>query len=274
MPELPEVEVTRRGIAPALTGLRIAAVRARVPALRYPLPAKLGRLLAERRLDAVRRRGKYLLLDFGTGHLLIHLGMSGSLRLVAADKPAEKHDHLDLVFSGRGVNTMLRLRDPRRFGAVLWLGDDPQRHPLLSPLGMEPLDDAFTPEWLANALGGLTAPIKTTLMDSHRIVGIGNIYASESLFRAGIDPRRPAGTISRPRLARLVPAIKQTLTAAIAAGGSSLRDFIRSDGSSGYFQQQYFVYGRTGEPCRACGRRIRELRQGQRATFYCPRCQR
>ena len=274
MPELPEVEVTRRGIAPALTGLRIAAVRARVPALRYPVPAKLGRLLAERRLDAVHRRGKYLLLDFGTGHLLIHLGMSGSLRLVTTDKPAEKHDHLDLVFSGRGGDTALRLRDPRRFGAVLWLDGDPTRHPLLASLGIEPLDDAFTPEWLANALRGLTAPIKTTLMDSHRIVGIGNIYASESLFRAGIDPRRPAGTISRPRLARLVPAIKQTLSAAIAAGGSSLRDFIRSDGSSGYFQQQYFVYGRTGEPCRACGRPIRELRQGQRATFYCPRCQR
>ena len=274
MPELPEVEVTRRGIAPALTGCRITAVHARIPALRYSLPAKLGSLLADRRLEGVHRRGKYLLLNFGAGHLLIHLGMSGSLRLVAADRPAATHDHLDLVFSGRDGPVALRLRDPRRFGAVLWLSGDPQQHALLAPLGIEPLDEAFTADWLEKALDGLVAPIKTTLMDSHRIVGIGNIYASESLFRAGIDPRRPAGSISPLRLGRLVPAIKQTLTAAIAAGGSSLRDFIQSDGSAGYFQQQYFVYGRTGEPCRNCGRPIRELRQGQRATFYCARCQR
>jgi formamidopyrimidine-DNA glycosylase len=168
----------------------------------------------------------------------------------------------------------LRLRDPRRFGAILWLGRDAPAHPLLAVLGIEPLTDEFNARWLKQELAGLSAAIKPTLMDSHRVVGIGNIYASESLFRAGIDPRTPAGRISLKRLERLVPAIKATLAAAIDAGGSSLRDFIHSDGSSGYFQQQYFVYGRDGEPCRVCGRPIRELRQGQRATFFCPGCQR
>jgi formamidopyrimidine-DNA glycosylase len=274
MPELPEVEVTRRGIAPALTGNRVTGVLTRTPALRYPLPAKLDEILGGRQLASVSRRGKYLLLDFGHGHLLIHLGMSGSLRLVPASLPAEKHDHFDLVFAVKGESVALRLRDPRRFGSILWLSGDPRAHPLLAVLGLEPLTDAFSAPWLRNELTGLKAAIKPTLMDSHRVVGIGNIYASESLFRAGIDPRRAAGRISLQRLERLVPVIKATLEAAIEAGGSSLRDFIRSDGSSGYFQQQYFVYGRSGEPCRVCGSPIRELRQGQRATFFCPRCQR
>ncbi len=274
MPELPEVEVTCRGIAPTLTGNRVFAVIARTPALRYPLPEKLGQKLAGQRLAAVSRRGKYLLLDFGHGHLLIHLGMSGSLRLVPASQPAEKHDHFDLAFAIGRRRVALRLRDPRRFGAILWLRRGAPAHPLLAVLGIEPLTDEFNARWLKQELAGLSAAIKPTLMDSHRVVGIGNIYASESLFRAGIDPRTPAGRISLKRLERLVPAIKATLAAAIAAGGSSLRDFIHSDGSSGYFQQQYFVYGRGGEPCRACGRPIRELRQGQRASFYCPGCQR
>ncbi len=274
MPELPEVEVTCRGIAPALVGSRVFAVTARVPALRYPLPTNLNHVLSGRHLISVSRRGKYLLLDFGNGHLLIHLGMSGSLRLVSASLPAEKHDHLDLIFSIRGRKRALRLRDPRRFGAVLWLDRDPMAHPLLAVLGIEPLADEFSAAWLKNEFAGLAAAIKPTLMDSHRVVGIGNIYASESLFRAGIDPRAAAGRISLKRLERLVPAIKETLTAAIEAGGSSLRDFIHSDGSSGYFQQQYFVYGRSGEPCHVCGRPIRELRQGQRASFFCAGCQR
>ena len=274
MPELPEVEVTRRGIAPSLTGKPLLAAIARVPALRYPLPANLEQLLQGRRLLDVRRRGKYLLLDFSSGHLLIHLGMSGSLRLVPADQPPEKHDHLDLVFDAGRRAVALRLRDPRRFGAVLWLEGDPGRHPLLKVLGIEPLSEEFDASWLKAQLAGLKAAIKPVLMDSHRVVGIGNIYASESLFRAGIDPRRAAGRVSLQRLQRLVLAIKQTLAAAIEAGGSSLRDFIQSDGSSGYFQQQYFVYGRTGEACRVCGRPIRELRQGQRASFYCAGCQR
>lgn len=274
MPELPEVEVTRRGIAPALTGNRITGVVARTGALRYPLPMNLASILCGTRLASVERRGKYLLLDFSHGHLLIHLGMSGSLRLVPASLAAEKHDHLDLVFAVKDNQLALRLRDPRRFGAVLWLHGDPLAHPLLAVLGIEPLTEDFSAEWLRNELAGLTAAIKPTLMDGHRVVGIGNIYASESLFRAGIDPRRAAGRISPQRLERLVAAIKATLAAAIEAGGSSLRDFIHSDGSSGYFQQQYFVYGRGGEVCRVCGGPIRELRQGQRATFFCPRCQR
>ena len=273
MPELPEVEVTRRGIAPTLTGNRVVAVIARTAALRYPLPENLQQELGGQRLTAVSRRGKYLLLDFGRGHLLIHLGMSGSLRLVPASQPAEKHDHFDLVFAIGRRKVALRLRDPRRFGAILWLGRDAPLHPLLAVLGIEPLTDEFSAAWLKQELAGLSAAIKPTLMDGHRVVGIGNIYASESLFRAGIDPRTPAGRISLKRLERLVPVIKATLTAAIDAGGSSLRDFIHSDGSSGYFQQQYFVYGRSGQPCRVCGRPIRELRQGQRASFHCPGCQ-
>jgi formamidopyrimidine-DNA glycosylase len=274
MPELPEVEVTRRGIAPVLTGSRVSGVIVRTPTLRYPLPPNLQQTLAGLRLREVSRRGKYLLLDFDHGHLLIHLGMSGSLRLVPATLAAEKHDHFDLVFAIKGKSVALRLRDPRRFGAILWLQGDPLKHRLLAVLGVEPLTEEFSATWLRKEFAGLSAAIKPTLMDSHRVVGIGNIYASESLFRAGIDPRTAAGRISLKRLERLVPAIKATLTAAIAAGGSSLRDFIHSDGSSGYFQQQYFVYGRGGDPCRVCGRETRELRQGQRATFFCAGCQR
>lgn len=277
MPELPEVEVTRRGIAAPLIGRRVCAVVARVPRLRYPLPVGLAEQLVGRRLLDIRRRGKYLLLDFGAGHLLLHLGMSGSLRVLpqaASVAPAQKHDHFDLLFDGY----TLRLRDPRRFGAVLWLSahDLPsvEAHPLLAVLGIEPLSEAFTAAWLHAATRGRQAAIKPVLMDSHLVVGIGNIYASESLFRAGIDPRTPAARISQRRYARLVPEIRATLSEAIAAGGSSLRDFIHSDGSSGYFQQQYFVYGRTGEPCRVCGQPIRTLRQAQRATFYCGHCQR
>ena len=275
MPELPEVEVTRRGIEPPLAGHAVTGVVVRTPRLRYPFPADLARQLVGRTLAGIARRGKYLLLDFGNGTLLLHLGMSGSLRLLpggAKAAPAQKHDHFDLVFGA----TVLRLRDPRRFGAVLWLpaDDDIRRHALLAQLGIEPLGEEFTPRWLFDATRGRKTAIKPLLMDSHLVVGIGNIYASESLFRAGIDPRTAAGRIGLRRYERLVPEIRATLEAAIAAGGSSLRDFIHSDGSSGYFQQQYFVYVRTGEPCRICGKPIRTLRQGQRATFYCGHCQR
>ncbi|MFZ3222681.1 MAG: bifunctional DNA-formamidopyrimidine glycosylase/DNA-(apurinic or apyrimidinic site) lyase [Rugosibacter sp.] len=281
MPELPEVEVTRRGIAPALIGRRLASADFYAPTLRYPLPHTARNEFVGQTLINITRRAKYLLLDFGVGHLLIHLGMSGSLRLLPNDTsdtsntsdtlstPPQKHDHVDLVFE----NTTLRLRDPRRFGAVLWLTGDVYKHPLLAKLGIEPLDPAFDALWLKNHLKGVKTAIKPALMDGHRIVGIGNIYASESLFRARINPRTPAGKISFARLQRLVPIIKETLLAAIAAGGSSLRDFIHSDGSSGYFQQQYFAYGRTGEPCRICGQLIREIKQAQRTTFYCATCQ-
>ncbi len=276
MPELPEVEVTRRGIAPALVGHRLTSAEFRAPALRYPLPHAQRAAFVGQRLISITRRAKYLLLDFGTGHLLIHLGMSGSLRLLptATSAPTQKHDHVDLVFN----DTTLRMRDPRRFGAMLWLEstapNDVLTHPLLAKLGIEPLDEAFDAHWLKAELAGLKSAIKPVLMDSHRIVGIGNIYATESLFRAGINPRTAAGKISLTRLQRLVPIIKDTLNAAIDAGGSSLRDFIHSDGSSGYFQQQYFAYGRTGQPCRMCGQAIREIKQTQRTTFYCTHCQR
>ena len=286
MPELPEVEVTCRGIAPALTGRRLTQVVLRVPALRYPLPAAGD--LAGKTLLAVRRRGKYLLFDFssvvtpasghesssklrfGAGHLLVHLGMSGSLRLVKAGQAAEKHDHVDLVFGA----TALRLRDPRRFGAMLWIEGDPFAHPLLASLGVEPLSPAFTAQRLGSALSGRKAAIKPCLMDAHVVVGVGNIYASESLFLAGIDPRRAAGRVSRERLERLVPAIRKTLRAAIAAGGSSLRDFAHADGELGCFQTRHRVYDREGLPCPACGTTIRAIRQGQRSTYFCPRCQR
>lgn len=277
MPELPEVETTRRGIAPALTGQRLKRVIFRAPALRYPLPGNLEALLAGKTLREIRRRGKYLLMDFGIGQVMIHLGMSGSLRLVPGAQAAEKHDHADLVFATPGgtlgSTTALRMRDPRRFGAILWLDGEAELHPLLAVLGLEPLEQAFTAEWLYQATRGLKAAIKPTLMDSHRVVGIGNIYASESLFKAGIDPRTPAGKISLKRYQRLVPAIRETLARAIEAGGSSLRDFIHSDGSSGYFQLEAGVYDRAGEPCVVCGTPIKRLVQGQRATFYCPRCQ-
>ncbi|HTH93831.1 MAG TPA: bifunctional DNA-formamidopyrimidine glycosylase/DNA-(apurinic or apyrimidinic site) lyase [Rhodocyclaceae bacterium] len=268
MPELPEVEITRLGIAPSLTGQRVTNVIARVPKLRYPIPRELPTLLCDRVLLSITRRAKYLLLDFGNGRLLLHLGMSGSLRLLPANTIPEKHSHLDLVFG----DTALRLRDPRRFGAALWLPAD-ESHPLLDVLGPEPLSEIFTAHWLHEALKKRGTAIKPTLMDGHLVVGIGNIYASESLFRARISPKTVANRISLARLETLVPEIKATLNASIAKGGSTLRDFIHSDGGSGYFQQEYFVYGRDGEPCRVCGTVIKRLVQGQRATFYCPSCQ-
>lgn len=270
MPELPEVEITRCGLLPRLPGRTIDAVVARHAALRYPLPHNLGRLLAGQTLRDIDRRGKYLLFRFDHGTLILHLGMSGSLRLVPVAEPAGKHDHLDFVIGGQ----VLRLRDPRRFGAVLWTKDDAAAHPLIAPLGIEPLSEDFTGAWLHGATRERSTAIKLFLMDSHAIVGIGNIYASESLFRAGVDPRTPAGKLSRPRCGRLAKAVRDTLEAALAAGGSTLRDFLHSDGSSGWFQQQHFVYGREGEPCRVCGTTVRTLRLGQRSSFHCPRCQR
>jgi formamidopyrimidine-DNA glycosylase len=270
MPELPEVEVTRRGLSPRLGGHRVRGCAVRTAALRYPLPADLASLLAGRTLLGIDRRGKYLLFDFGDGHLLIHLGMSGSLRLTRTDQAPDKHDHLDIVFD----EEVLRLRDPRRFGAVLWISGDPAEHPLLAHLGMEPLARDFTAPRLALALQDRRIAIKPAIMNADIIVGVGNIYASESLHRAGIDPRTPAGRVSRLRLGRLVPAIKATLQAAIRAGGSSLRDYVHSDGGLGDFQLRHRVYGRTGQPCQKCGTPIRALRQANRATYYCSRCQR
>ena len=268
MPELPEVEVTRRGLEPQLAGRVISAVEVRESRLRWPV-SKEVRALAGRTVSGIRRRGKYLLVDCGDGHLILHLGMSGSLRVVPPDTPARKHDHFDLVLGDR----LLRLRDPRRFGAVLWCAGDIAAHPLLAHLGVEPLSPALNARVLHAMTRGARVAIKLFLMDARRVVGVGNIYANESLFRAGISPRRAAGRISREEAKRLVPAIKRTLAAAIKAGGSSLRDFVGADGAAGYFQQRYWVYDREGKPCRRCGTSIKRIVQGARSTFYCPSCQ-
>jgi len=269
MPELPEVEVTRKGIAPHLVGRTIAAVAIREPRLRWRIPESV-RALAGRVVRSVRRRGKYLLLDCGDGHLILHLGMSGSLRLVAPGTIPGKHDHFDLVIG----NKVLRLRDPRRFGAVLWTEQPPETHPLIRHLGVEPLSAAFNAGKLHALTRASGVQIKQFLMDGQRVVGVGNIYASESLFLAGIHPRTRAGRLSTARSARLVSAIKSTLRTAIRAGGSSLRDFVGSDGAQGYFQRRAWVYDREGQACRRCGTPIRRMVQGQRATYYCPACQR
>jgi len=268
MPELPEVEITRRGIEPHLTGRTITSVEVREPRLRWRIPAEVS-LLAGCTIVSVKRRAKYLLLDCGRGHLILHLGMSGSLRIVQHGLPAEKHDHFDLTL---GAET-LRLRDPRRFGAVLWTSASPQDHRLLAGLGVEPLSASFNAAHLHGLSRRHRVAIKLLLMDAKNVVGVGNIYANESLFRAGIHPRTKAGRLSIERCAKLVAEVKATLKAAIRAGGSSLRDFVHSDGSTGYAQQDYWVYGKTGEPCRKCGTPIRRVVMGQRATFYCPSCQ-
>lgn len=269
MPELPEVEVTRRGIEPHLVGRAISTVTVREPRLRWRVPRAVG-ALAGRKVRSVRRRGKYLLLDCGDGHLIVHLGMSGSLRLVAEGSTPGKHDHFDLAI-GRQV---LRLRDPRRFGAVLWTTQPPEAHPLLRHLGVEPLSRALDGRRLHALTRASRVRIKPFLMDGRRVVGVGNIYASESLFLAGIDPRRAAGRLSAADCTRLSAAIKRTLRTAIRAGGSSLRDFVGSDGAEGYFQRRAWVYDRVGEKCRRCATPIRRIVQGQRATYFCPSCQR
>ena len=273
MPELPEVEITRRGIEPFLTGKIITGVRVSERRLRWPIPANLAARVTGRRIARVARRGKYILIDCAgngrPGALILHLGMSGSLRIVASTAKPQQHEHFDLLLGKR----LMRLRDPRRFGAVLWEGGDIARHPLLAGLGVEPLEDAFTGKILHAATRARKVAVKLVLMNASIVVGVGNIYANESLFHARIDPRTPAGRLSHARYDALAAAIKSTLRQALAAGGSSLRDFVHSDGSSGCFQQQYYVYGRAGLPCRNCGTPIRALRQGQRSSFYCPACQ-
>ncbi len=271
MPELPEVETTLRGIAPHLSQRRVADVVVRHPKLRWPIPKDLPNLLRGHVIRGLRRRAKYLLIEFEHGTLILHLGMSGSLRIQQPGTQAEKHDHFDLVLEG---GQLMRLRDPRRFGAVLWHTGDIAEHPLLAALGPEPLGPDFNGEYLHLATRSRSAAIKMTIMDSHLVVGVGNIYANESLFRTGIRPQLAANKLSLPRCRRLAQNIIEVLLEAITQGGSTLRDFVHSDGSSGYFQQSYFVYGRTGEPCRVCGSIIRQIRQGQRSTFYCPACQR
>ncbi len=270
MPELPEVETTLRGLAPHLTGQRIAGVAIRHPQLRWPIPRNLPKLLCGQTIRSIRRRAKYLFIECGNGTLILHLGMSGSLRILPADTLAEKHDHFDLLLA-KGM--LLRLRDPRRFGAVLWHEGDPAQHPLLARLGVEPLEKEFDAAYLHRATRKRSAAVKLVIMDSHVVVGVGNIYANEALFRAGIPPQLAANRLSLARCAQLVQTVRETLSEAIQMGGSSLRDYVDSNGNPGYFQQHYWVYGRAGEPCRVCGTLIKQIRQGQRSSFYCPCCQ-
>jgi len=297
MPELPEVETLRRGLAPYLRGRRFVAAVVREARLRWPVPADLEARIRDRRICDLQRRGKYLLMQLDdawlsrntpgrpkcflappggerreaafSGALIIHLGMSGNLRLLSADTPPQKHDHIDLLLDDGQV---LRYRDPRRFGALFWTAAA-AGHPLIASLGVEPLSDEFDGARLHALCQGRSSAIKQVIMDAHLLVGVGNIYANEALFHAGIDPRTRAGRLSRPRCARLAAAIKEILVRAIEAGGSTLRDFVDGHGSPGWFQQTYRVYGRAGLPCTICGNPIRTLRQGARATCYCPRCQ-
>jgi formamidopyrimidine-DNA glycosylase len=277
MPELPEVEVTRRGVAPHLEGRTVDQVVMRRDGLRWPFPARLQELLAGQTILRTGRRGKYLLVEFAHGTLIIHLGMSGHLRVLPLGTPERKHDHFDLVVNAPDGRQVLRLHDPRRFGAVLWhsKGDgDLDEHILLRGLGVEPLGDGFSGALLHRATRKRSAPIKQVLLAGDIVVGVGNIYACESLFRAGINPKTSAARISRARYDRLAEAIREILAAAIVQGGSTLRDFIAVNGQSGYFQQTYFVYDRAGVPCRNCGAPVRQIKQGQRSTFYCVNCQR
>ncbi|MDP2833754.1 MAG: bifunctional DNA-formamidopyrimidine glycosylase/DNA-(apurinic or apyrimidinic site) lyase [Pseudomonadota bacterium] len=269
MPELPEIETVRRGLAPHLNGRGFVAAVVREARLRWPVPADLDARIRGRRILDLQRRGKYLLMQLDDGWLICHLGMSGSLRLLPSDTPLRKHDHIDLLLDDGQV---LRYHDPRRFGALLWSAD-PANHPLIATLGVEPLSDDFDGPHLHALCRGRSSAIKQLIMDAHLLVGVGNIYANEALFHAGIDPRTPAGRLSRPRSARLAAAIKEILLLAIAAGGSTLRDFVDGHGNPGWFQQTYRVYGRAGQPCAICGSTIRTLRLGARATCYCPRCQ-
>ncbi|WP_455210337.1 bifunctional DNA-formamidopyrimidine glycosylase/DNA-(apurinic or apyrimidinic site) lyase [Kaarinaea lacus] len=270
MPELPEVETTRRGIEPYVVGYVVEKTIVRERRLRWPVPKGLEQQLRGQRIDKVSRRGKYLLLHTQAGTLLIHLGMSGSLRILPCETTPLKHDHVDIVLSNKQC---LRLRDPRRFGCVLWISAHVSQHELLKNLGPEPLSDAFNKEYLYSASRKRKVAIKQFIMNSHIVVGVGNIYANEALFLAGIRPGLAAGRLSKPRCQLLIDAIKTVLTKAIKQGGTTLRDFTASDGNPGYFQMQLNVYGRSGEPCHQCGTSIKSLHQGQRATYYCPKCQ-
>lgn len=270
MPELPEVETTRRGLEPAVVGERIEAVTVRHRGLRWPLPTGFEAALRGRRIRSTSRRAKYLLIDADGLILLVHLGMSGSLRVVPAEQPPGKHDHVDLRL-GSGV--AVRFNDPRRFGSMHLIEGDPGAHPLLRHLGPEPLGPDFTADYLHAASRRRRVALKPFLMNAAVVVGVGNIYASEALFHAGLNPRRAAGRLTRDEAARLVAAIRRVLSAAIRAGGTTLRDYVNSEGNPGYFRQKLYVYERAGEPCRRCGTPIRQRTQAQRSTYWCPTCQ-
>jgi len=272
MPELPEVEVTRRGVEPHLRGRKVTGVTLRHSGLRWPFPQGLQESLHDRVVRSVGRRGKYLLLNFDHGTLIIHLGMSGHLRVLPKGVEVKKHDHFDMLLGQK----LLRMNDPRRFGAVLWHPADEgpvENHLLLRGLGVEPLEDGFSAQLLFRMTRKRNMAIKQVLLAGDIVVGVGNIYASEALFSAGINPKVAAGRISLARYEKLAQAIRLILSAAIEQGGSTLRDFIAVNGQSGYFQQNYYVYDRAGQPCRVCGAAIRQIKQGQRSTFYCINCQ-
>jgi formamidopyrimidine-DNA glycosylase len=275
MPELPEVETTRRGLAPHVEGRIVTDVVLRRPDLRWPIPPEVPALLPGRRIESVRRRAKYLLLDTQVGSALLHLGMSGSLRVLPAQTPVEAHDHVDILLEGRGrqPGRVLRFNDPRRFGCLLWQAPG-ETHELLRGLGPEPLSDEFDGDYLFARSRGRKAPVKTFLMDQGVVVGVGNIYAAEALFEAGISPLREAGRVSRERYRSLADAVKRILAHAIERGGTTLRDFISPDGQPGYFELELAAYGRGGEPCPRCGRPMKEMAIGQRTTVWCGRCQR
>jgi formamidopyrimidine-DNA glycosylase len=270
MPELPEVETTRRGIEPHILGKTMTGLVIRNGQLRWPVPDNLAEKLVGREILSLERRGKYILFLVEGGALIAHLGMSGSLRITEAQTLLKLHDHIDILFYG-GV--CLRYHDPRRFGCLLWAEGDPQSHPLLADLGPEPLGPGFNGEYLQQAAKTKKVSVKSFIMDSHIVVGVGNIYANEALFHAGIDPRRAAGRISLNRYDRLAESIHEVLQQAIIQGGTTLRDFVNASGNPGYFQQTLAVYGREGEPCRLCTAPIRCVRIGQRATFFCSHCQ-
>jgi len=271
MPELPEVETSRRGIEPHLLNKKISRITIRQHKLRWPIPQNLPVLAQGKTIRAVSRRAKYIYLVLENGTIIIHLGMSGSLRICTTKTAIEKHDHIDIQVA---TNKILRLRDPRKFGCVLWAENPVEEHKLIKPLGPEPLQADFTADYLYAKAKTRQCSIKTFIMNSHIVVGVGNIYASESLFRAGINPTRKAGSISLARIQKLVDAIKQTLQAAIIEGGTTLRDFTGISGQPGYFAQKLLVYGKTGEQCPQCNKPIKQINQQQRSTFYCPNCQR
>jgi formamidopyrimidine-DNA glycosylase len=271
MPELPEVETSRRGIEPHLHNKTITGITIRQHKLRWPIPRNLPKLAKGQKIRDICRRAKYIYLKLDNGSIIIHLGMSGSLRICTAKTPPDKHDHIDITVAN---NKILRLRDPRKFGCVLWTADDINQHKLIKSLGPEPLDDVFTAEYLHDKAKKRSCSIKSFIMNSHIVVGVGNIYASESLFKAGINPKRKAGNISLARLEKLVTAIKLTLRESIEQGGTTLKDFTSEDGQPGYFAQKLQVYGRAGEPCTVCGHAIKQITQQARSTFYCPKCQR
>lgn len=271
MPELPEVETTLRGIRPHVLGQTIERLIVRNPRLRWPIPPGLPEALRGQTIAALTRRGKYILIEAGQGTLILHLGMSGSLRITEAASQPRKHDHYDLILPG---GLCLRFHDPRRFGCLLWTEADPARHPLLASLGPEPLEDSFSGDLLHARSRGRSLAVKSFIMDSHVVVGVGNIYASEALFRAGIAPHRAAGRIALDRYRRLAAAIREVLSAALAQGGTTLRDFVNESGAPGYFKQTLDVYDRDGQPCRVCGAPIKAGRLGQRSTFWCGGCQR